>query len=112
LPRLPDTIDLDAWLKRYHEQVFKRRVRSNGYVSVDKSTYYVGQKHKGQRVLLQLNAETKQFDVTLDEKIIKTMDIKGLYHGEMDFDYYLEYITKEAVSEERHLKYKRRRYTA
>ena len=112
LPRLPDTIDPDAWLKRYHEQVFKRRVRSNGYVSVDKSTYYVGQKHKGQRVLLQLNAETKQFDVILDEKIIKTMDIKGLYHGEMDFGYYLEYITKEAVSEERRLKYKRRRYTA
>lgn len=112
LPRLPDKVDPDAWLKRYHEQVFKRRVRSNGYVSIDKNTYYIGEKHKGQRVLLRLNAETKQFDVILEEKIIKKIDIEGLYHGEMDFYDYMEYITKEAISEERRLKYKHRRHTA
>lgn len=108
LPRLPQAVDPDRWLEFYHQQGFKRQVRSNGYVNVDKNRYYIGQKFKGQKVWMRLHAETKQFEVILGEKIIKKMDIKGLYHGEMTFGDYFELIKKEARSEERRLNQKRR----
>lgn len=110
LPRLPKMIDPDTWLKSYHGHTFKRQVRSNGSVSVDKNTYYIGKKYKGQRVLLRLDAETKQFIVFVGGKIIKQIDFteKLLYNGEMEFADYLELIQKEARSEARRLKLKRR----
>jgi hypothetical protein len=115
LPRLPQMIDPDTWLKTYHGRTFRRRVRSNGSVMVDKQCYYVGVKHKGQRVLLRLEAETQQFAVLLSGQVIKTIAIKGLYHGEMEFADYLELIRLEAQSETRRLQYQRRakmRYAA
>jgi len=108
LPRLPHRIDPDAWLKGYHGHTFKRQVRSNGSVRVDKTTYYVGQKYRGQRVLLRLDAETRQFAVFVGGTRVKQMAIKGLYHGEMAFADYLELIQLEARSEERRLNQRRR----
>lgn len=108
LPQIPALIDPDAWLYSFHQRVFKRKVRSNGSLTVDKHDYYIGKQYKGRQVLLRLNAQTQQFDIVLEEKTIKTIDIKGLQHGEMEFADYLELIQKEAISEERRLTAKRR----
>lgn len=109
LPRLPKAVDPDAWLDHYDGKGFKRLVRSNGSVTVDKYDYYIGKRHRGRRIWLRLNAETKQFEAFLDGAIIKQVNIKGLYHGEMEFGDYLELIAEEARSEERRLQMKRRK---
>jgi len=109
LPRLPLMVNPDAWLNLYHNHSFRRQVRSNGSVSVDKSSYYVGKKYKGQRVLLRLKADTQQFDIYLGDTCIKQVDIKGLYQGDMEFADYFEYIKVEARSEAQRLKLRRRK---
>jgi len=108
LPRLPQQVDPDAWLKTYHGRCFKRQVRSNGSVRVDKNSYYIGTKYRGRRVLLRLDAEGKRFDVLVGGRKIKQITIKGLYNGVMDLPDYLELIQLEARSEERRLKQRRR----
>jgi hypothetical protein len=49
-------------------------------------------------VVLQVDATSKQFNVELANKPLKKIPIKGLEHGQMPFDKYLEFICKQAVS--------------
>lgn len=112
LPRLPAYVDPDAWLKAYHNHVFKRVVRSSGSVDVDKHSYYVHKRFAGQKAMLVVNAETKQFDIQTGEGYFKSRDIKGLFHGEMPFVDYVDYIVQDAKSEARRLQQKQRRYSA
>ena len=108
LPRLPQTVDPDAWLAMYHNHTFRRKIRSNGSVTVDKYRYYVGKKYRGQRVLLRLDAETRQFVVFVEGKTVKHLAIKGLYNGAMELADYVELIQQEARSEARRLQRQRR----
>jgi hypothetical protein len=110
-PQLPHRIDPDHWLQAFHNQRFKRRVRSNGTVSVDKHDYYVARSLKGRYVVLRMDAHDRQFVVELDRQPIKTMPIKSLYDQELDFADYVELIREEAISERR-LSMRRVRYTS
>lgn len=110
-PQLPRRIDPDRWLQALHNQRFKRRVRSNGTVSVDKHDYYVARSLKGRYVVLRVDAHDRQFVVELDHQPIKTVPIKRLYDQELDFADYVELIREEAISERR-LSVRRVRYTS
>ena len=59
-------------------------------------------------MLIRLDVEARQFNVFLDKELIRQVDIRGLYNGEMDFYDYMEYIVEEARSEAQRLKYQRR----
>jgi hypothetical protein len=98
LPPVPEIIDPDRWLETIDGDLFTRRVNPAGTVQVDKHKYYVGRAYKGQTVVLQVDATNKQFNVELANKPLKTIPIKGLEHGQMPFDKYLEFICKQAVS--------------
>mgnify|MGYP000147361871 FL=1 len=108
LPRLPDEVDPDRWLDYWHQRTFRRNITSNGSISIDKRSYYVGRDHKNSRALLRLDAEQKLFFVYKGDTEIKQLPIKGLAHGKMPFDDYVDYITKQARSEQQTLIYKRR----
>jgi len=85
-------------------------VNAAGSVQVDKFKYYIGRAYRGRSVVLQVDAANKQFKVELAEKPLKTIPIKGLEHGQMSFERYLEFIGKQAISAWRlHLR-KQRRY--
>lgn len=99
LPPLPEQVDPDHWLQKIHGQFYKRRIQTNGSLQVGKHYYYIRKALKGQQVLLQIDATVQQFQVLLDGKPIKRVDIKGLYHGLTDLESYVELIRQEAESE-------------
>lgn len=101
LPALPAFVDPDAWLQAIDSKLYKRRIKHNGSVTVDKHTYYIRQSWQGRDVVLQVDAAQRQFVVLLDSQPVKRIPIKGL-HGELlPFDVYLDLICEEAVSEHR-----------
>ncbi len=110
LPALPDTVDPDRWLDTLQGTLFKRRVNAAGTVQVDKHKYYIGRAHHGRLVVLQVNAVNRQFVVELNNAQIKTLPIKGLYHGQLSFDEYLEFICDQAISNWRLYVRKQRHY--
>jgi hypothetical protein len=110
LPPLPPQVDPDHWLHKIDGRFYKRRVQSNGSVQVGKQYYYIRRALKGRRILLRVDATARQFQVLLDGKAIKRIDIKGLYDGVVAFEPYLDLIRREAESEwQRYLR--RRRYS-
>ena len=99
LPPLPEQVDPDHWLHKIHGKLYKRRINANGSVKVGKLSYYIKQALKGQQVLMKVDATNQQFQVILDGQAIIRVDIKGLYHGALDFDAYLDLIRRQAESE-------------
>ena len=110
LPPVPEMVDPDRWLETVDGELFTRRVNAAGTVQVDKYKYYIGRAYHGRTVVLQVDAVNKQFNVELAKKPLKTIPIKGLEHGQMPFDEYLEFICKQAVSAWRLYLRKQRRY--
>ena len=108
LPRLPQEVDPDAWVMHYDKHTFRRQVRSNGTVTIDKHKYYVGKHYSGHKVLVRLDATTRQFDIYCQEHFVKSYPIKGLFQGNLPFEDYVELMLVEAESEEKRLKAKRR----
>jgi hypothetical protein len=107
LPRLPSVVDPDAWLQHYHRHGFRRRVRSNGTVSVDNDRYYVGKQYAGQQVLLVVDAADKQFEIWHKNQRLKVCPIRHLFHGELALADYVDFMLRAAQSEEKRLKSKR-----
>lgn len=103
---LPEAVDPDAWLEHYHRLLFKRRVGSNGIVSVDRHTYYVGTAYAGTLVAFQLDAQRRQFLVLYRGQVIKEFEIQGLYGQPMAFTGYLNGMLEEArsIDRQQHLK--------
>ncbi|MBI5929819.1 MAG: hypothetical protein HY862_10950 [Chloroflexi bacterium] len=99
LPTLPDTVDPDRWLLTYHQHLFKRRVRSNGTVSVDKHHYYIGRALMGRYILLRLDAHQQVLEVLLQGQLLKQLPIKGLVGQPLTFDVYLKRMMQEAEAE-------------
>jgi hypothetical protein len=96
---LPEQVNPDHWLEKIHGKFYKRRIQANGSVQIGKRYYYIRRQLKGQQVLLKVDAPARQFQVLLDSKNIKQVDIKGLYHGVLDFESYFDLIRREAESE-------------
>lgn len=99
LRRLPEMVDPDRWLLAYHQHKFKRRVRSNGSVEVDKKSYYIGRQFKGCYVVLELDAHQRQFIAWHEGRAIKQLPIKGLHDAPLRFEDYLAFICEQAISE-------------
>lgn len=108
LPSLPQRVNPDAWLQHYHRHGFRRRVRSNGTVTVDTDQYYIGKRYKGQQVLLLVDAPAKQFEVWHDNQHLKRCPIDNLFHGELSLEAYIDHMIKAAQSEEKRLNARRR----
>jgi transposase InsO family protein len=109
LPQVPTSVAPDAWLSHYHGQTFRRRVSANGSVQVDKHFYYIGLKYVKQAVVLHLDAHHQCLHVTCGAERVKTLPIKGLFHGALDFRRYVLRMSEEARSLERHLHAQHRR---
>ena len=110
LPCLPPVVDPDAWLQHYHQQGFRRRVRSNGTVTVDSDRYYIGKLYAGQQVLLRVDAPTRQFEVWQGDHCLKRCAIRNLFHGELPLAEYVERMIPAAQSEAKRLKARRQRH--
>lgn len=78
LPILPfpsDEVKPNDWLKSQHGRVFRRRIRSNGTIQVDKHVYYVDKKLAKRRVLVHLDATHRCLRVTMDGIALATENL-------------------------------------
>jgi hypothetical protein len=99
LPELPDHVNPNDWLKVQHGRVFRRRIRSNGSIQVDKHVYYVDEKLAGHGVLVHLDAHQQCLHVSLEGKRLpKVLPLKGLHDGSLDLQDYLKVLREEAIS--------------
>jgi hypothetical protein len=98
LPALPERVDPDAWLASLDQKVYLRHVGRDGCVDVDLATYYLGPQMAGWTVLLQVEAQSRQFAVWHQDQIVKLLPIKGLVGQEMALEDYLQYIQQEALA--------------
>ena len=99
LPRLPETVDPDAWLAFYEKRSYRRHVDRSGTIQLWKNTYYVGLAYANQTVLVRLDAPHRQFHLEVGKQRIKTLALKGLYSQVVDFQYFLGLMGDEARSE-------------
>lgn len=105
---LPTIVDPDAWLEAAAKRWYKRRISSNGTIKIGDYRYYIGRSLAKQHLAIRVMPTTKELLVYLDNQLVKTLPIKGLYHGRMALEDYVTLICKEAVSEARRLHKKRR----
>ena len=103
LRRLPLEVDADSWLQRYHRHSFRRKVKANGEVRVDRDNYYIGQKYRGQKVLVILDAHEKYLEFYIQSQHVKTKPIRKQLYGVLPIDDFVDVMLKEAESETRRL---------
>ena len=100
LPPLPQTVQADCWLERYHHRAFARLVNSDGCVSVNRETYYLSTRLAGQKVALVVDAPSASLDVMVRTTIGKRLPIKGVLRGEMPLEQCITLSLEQAQSEE------------
>ena len=97
LPALPESVDPNHWLQIEHGRIFRRRIRSNGTIQVDKHIYYVDERLAKYPVLVHLDGEKRCFRVTVDGlPHAKSLPLKGLYDDSMNLHDYLKLLQEEA----------------
>jgi transposase InsO family protein len=101
LPPLPETVQADQWLMRYHRRVFTRLVNSDGCVTVNGETYYIATSMAGRKITLVVDAPSASFDVMVGATGIKRLPIKGVIRGEMSLEKFILLMLEQARSEER-----------
>ncbi len=100
-PTLPETVDPDRWLDALDGRWYPRRVKRDGCIQVDGTSYYIKQALAAHRIMLRLNATTRCFDVFLGESFVKSVPIKGLRGELMALEVYIDLMGERARSEER-----------
>ena len=101
-------VDTDSWLIHYHRRSFRRKVKANGEVLVDRDHYYIGQKYQGQRVLVILDAHEKHLEFYVQSQLVKTKPIRKQLYGVLPLDEFVDTMLKEAESETQRLARKRK----
>jgi hypothetical protein len=99
LPELPQIVAPNRWLDVEHGRVFRRRIRANGTIQIDKHTYYVDQKLAKHSVLVHLDGHDQCLRITLDGKVLpKPLPLKEIHPDHMDLQDYLKVLQQEAIS--------------
>jgi hypothetical protein len=99
LSQLPEVVEPASWLLAQHGRVFRRRIRSNGSIQIDKHLYYIDTKLAKRSVLVHLDAHKRCFRVSVDGKALpKILPIKDLLEEPLPIQDYLEHLQREAIS--------------
>ncbi len=101
LPPLPEQVQADRWLWRYHRRVFARLIGSDGCVTVHHEEYYLSTRLAGRKVALVVDAPTAAFDVLDGAQILKRVSIKQVARGKMPLERFIPLMLEQARSEER-----------
>lgn len=107
LPAVPAEVDPDRWLTALHGRCYARRVDANGNVAVADTSYYIRQALRGQYITLQIDADTREFVVYLQNQEIKRVPIKGLVGQRVTFTQWMDGLSRDIRRERarsRHIK--------
>lgn len=101
LPSLPEVVQADRWLWRYHHRVFARQIGSDGCVTAHHETYYISTRLVGRKVALVVDAPTAAFDVLDGSQVLKRLSIKNVVRGQMPLERFIALMLEQARSQER-----------
>lgn len=110
LPALPETVDPDGWLKALDGLHLERKVDRNGTVSIDLKRYYVSPQFVGQRVVLELDADSHCMHVLLEQKPVKDLPLRGLVGQSLSYEQFLAHMMHQARAQARLRSLQERRY--
>jgi hypothetical protein len=99
LPRLPETVDPDAWLAFYDKRCYRRHVDSSGTIQLWKYSYYIGLAYTNQTILVRLDAPQRQIHIEIGKTLIKSIPLKGLSGQRVDYQDFLGLMCDEARSQ-------------
>lgn len=99
LPRVPETVDPDAWLAHYDKRCYRRHVDSNGMIQLWKDPYYVGLAYTNQTVLVRLDAPQRLIHIEVGKTLIKSIPLKGLVGQRLSYQDFLGLMSDQARSE-------------
>jgi hypothetical protein len=68
-------VDPDAWLATLDQKMYLRHVGRDGCVDLDLSTYYIGPQMAKHAVLLQVEAQRRQFAVWHEDQVVKRLPV-------------------------------------
>ncbi len=103
LPRVPDVVDPDRWLRVIDGQHVVRKVRHNGTVLIDDVSYYIKHSLAGQYVDLCVDAHKQEFVIWHQHQPIKRVAIKRLQKTALSFDRFVQLMSQQALAEQRRL---------
>lgn len=100
---LPTSVDPDHWLHAASKRLYRRRVSSNESIQIGGHRYPIGKALVKQEVALRVDVTEKQLVVYDGQQQVRSLPLKGLYHGRLELADYITCICREAVSEARQL---------
>jgi hypothetical protein len=109
LPRVPDVVDPDRWLRVIDGQHFVRKVRHHGTVLLDNVEYDIKHSLAGHYVDVCVDANTREFVIWHRHQPCKRIAIKGLLKTALSFDRFVELMSQQALSDQRKLAQAHRR---
>lgn len=109
LRSLPEQVDPDTWLIHLHNKHFRRRISQRGTIDIGEYSYYLGRQWHGRAVVIKVDALRHQLHVEMDNKLLKSLKLKGLIGTVLSLNDYLKLICEQARSEIRRLQLMQRR---
>ena len=95
-PALPEVVDPDRWLRAVQGERYARKVKRDGRVVLGEQYYYIHKALAGQRVVLEVEADTGELVVWQHEVPIKRLLLKGLVNQPLAFEVFVEQLRQEA----------------
>ena len=99
LPQLspaPAQIEAAGWLNGMDGFHVERKVSARGMVHLDLHSYYVDVHRKGQRVTLQLQAESREVSIWHETTFLKSVPLRGQISGSFSFERFVEQMAHQA----------------
>jgi hypothetical protein len=90
LPRPPEQVEIDGWLKAFEGFHVERKVDAHGQVHLDLRRYYVDVHRIGQRVTLQIEAASRSLLIWHEGILLKTLPLRGFSGGRCSFALFVE----------------------
>ena len=101
LPRVPDLVNPDAWLRDVEERHLVRKVNRQGFVKVDLYPYYLSNKLAGQKVTLAIHAHEQSLEVVYPQEYRRSLPLKGLQQRALPYQEYVALMQREASTQQR-----------
>jgi len=95
-PAVPAFVDPDGWMRAVQGERYARKVKSDGRVVIGEQYSYVQKALAGERVVLEVDADTGELVVWHRKVPIKRLELKGLKNRPLAFDTFVEQLCQEA----------------
>jgi hypothetical protein len=95
-PAVPAFVDPDGWMRAVQGERYARQVKSDGRVMIGEQYYYVQKALSGERIVLEVDANTGELVVWHRQVPIKRLELKGLINKPLAFDAFVEQLRQEA----------------